>query len=125
MAIKIRPANVAATLAALKNKWKEVAPGTPFEFYFLGDSFNRQYITEERLSQIFSYFSLLAIFIVCLGLFGMATYSVEHRTKEIGIRKVMGATHVSLLLHLNKDFAKLFIFANLVAWPLAYMFANR
>ena len=123
--IKIFPGHTVETLGALEKKWKEIAPGTPFEFYFLGDRFNSQYDAEERLSQIFAYFSLIAVFIACLGLFGMAAHSVDQRTKEIGIRKVLGASHTSLLLLLNKDFAKLWIFASLIAWPLAYLFAKR
>ncbi len=122
--IKTVPGNLAQTLDALENRWDEVTAGAPFEFYFLDDSINSQYRSEERLGRIFSYFSLLAIFIACLGLFGMATYSVEQRTKEIGIRKVMGASHSSLLVLLSKDFVKLFIFANLIAWPIAYLFAQ-
>jgi putative ABC transport system permease protein len=123
--IKIAPGNTTGILEALRAKWKEVAPGTPFEFHFLGDTFNSQYNAEERLGQIFSYFSILAIFIACLGLFGMAAYSVEQRTKEIGVRKVLGASLTNLLLLLNKDFIKLFIIANVIAWPFAFFFAKR
>jgi putative ABC transport system permease protein len=125
LVIKIASRDVAETLKALDNKWKEVAPGSPFEFHFLGDGVISQYDSEEHLGRIFSYFSLLAIFIACLGLFGMVIYSAEQRTKEIGIRKVVGASHSSLLLLLIKDFARLFVIATLVAWPLAYLFAKR
>jgi putative ABC transport system permease protein len=125
LVIKIAPGNTDEILNALRDKWKEVAPGTPFEFHFLGDTFNRQYNAEERLGKIFSYFSILAIFIACLGLFGMTAYSVEQRTKEIGIRKIVGASQTSLLLLLNKDFVKLFVVSNLIAWPFAYLLAKR
>jgi len=125
LVIKTVPGNSTKTLEVLKNKWDEFASGTSFEFHFLGDRFNSQYDSEERLSRIFGYFSLLAIFIACLGLSGLAAYSVEKRTKEIGIRKVMGASNISLLTLLNKDFARLFVFANLVAWPIAYLFVKR
>jgi putative ABC transport system permease protein len=125
LVIKTVPGSTAETLNALEKKWKEIAPGMPFEFDFLGDRFNSQYDSEERLSQIFSYFSLLAIFIACLGLFGMAAHSVEQRTKEISVRKVLGASQTHILLILNKDLVKLCIFASLIAWPLAYLFAKR
>jgi len=125
LVIKTTPGNVARALDALENSWNGVTAGAPFEFYFLDDSIDSQYRSEERLGRIFSYFSLLAIFIACLGLLGMATYAVEQRTKEIGIRKVMGATHSNLLVLLSKDFIKLFIFANMAAWPIAYLFARR
>jgi putative ABC transport system permease protein len=123
--IKMLPGRTAGILGSLENKWKEIAAGIPFEFYFLGDQFSNQYDAEERLSRIFTYFSLLAIFIACLGLFGMAAYSAEQRTKEIGIRKIVGASQISILLLLNKDFAKLWIYASLIAWPLAYLFVKR
>jgi putative ABC transport system permease protein len=125
LVIKIVPGSTAKTLEALKKKWKEIAPNTPFEFNFLGDRFNSQYDSEERLSQIFSYFSLLAIFIACLGLFGMAAHTVEQRTKEIGVRKVLGASQTNILMILNKNFIRLWIFASLIAWPFAYLSAER
>lgn len=123
--IKLAPGNTEENLEAIRDVWKRVAPGTPFEFNFIGDTFNSQYIAEERLGQIFSYFSMLAIFIACLGLSGMAAYSVAQRTKEIGVRKVMGASLSNVLFLLNKDFIKLFILANLIAWPLAYQFVKH
>jgi putative ABC transport system permease protein len=125
LVIKTVPGKMAGILDTLQKKWKEVAPDTPFDFNFLGDTFNSQYNAEKRLSQIFSYFSILAIFIACLGLFGMAAYSVEQRTKEIGIRKIIGASRTNLLLLLNKDFARLFVFSVLLAWPLAYLIVKR
>jgi putative ABC transport system permease protein len=125
LVIKTVRGSTAETLDTIEKKWKEIAPGTPFEFNFLGDRFNSQYDSEERLSLIFSYFSLLAIFIACLGLFGMAAHAVEQRTKEIGVRKVLGASQTNILKILNKKFVRLWIFASLIAWPLAYLFAKR
>lgn len=123
--IKLEPGKISGVLTSLKAKWDSLVPGIPFEFYFLDENFNNQYQAEERLSRIFSYFSLLAIFIACLGLFGMAAYTAEQRTKEIGIRKVLGATTPRLVLILNREFALLVLFANLFAWPLVYWVAHR
>jgi putative ABC transport system permease protein len=79
------------------------------------------YESEARLSQIFSSFTLFAVFIACLGLFGMASFTAEQRTKEIGIRKVLGATVSGVVVLLAKDFLKLVLFANIIAWPIAYL----
>ena len=88
-------------------------------------NFARQYKAERRLGQTCGYFSALAIFITCLGLFGLATYSAERRTKEIGIRKVLGATVMNVTALLSKDFVKLVLLANLIAWPMAWFAMNK
>jgi putative ABC transport system permease protein len=119
-AMRIRPTNIPETLAFIEEKWKEVDPAHPFEYSFMDESFDKLYRSEEKLSQIFSLFSVLAICIAALGLFGLALFMVEQRTKEIGIRKVLGASVGSIFLLVSKEFAYLVLIANVIAWPAAY-----
>jgi len=119
-AIRISPDNIPDTLAYIEKKWKELDPAHPFEFSFMDESFDRLYKNEEKLGQIFSTFSFLAIFIACLGLFGLALFMAEQRTKEIGIRKILGASVGRIFVLLAKEFVYLVLIANVVAWPLAY-----
>ena len=125
LAIRIHPENSESTLHLLREKWKEVDPVRPFEFLYLDVMIDRLYGAEERLSDIFSSFSVFAIFIACLGLFGMASFAAEQRTKEIGIRKVLGASVPGVVVLLSKDFLKLILVANIIAWPLAYFGMNK
>jgi putative ABC transport system permease protein len=117
--------DLAERLRSLREAWSNVVPSTPFDYFFLDASLESQYWTEERLSRLFSYFSVLAVFIACLGLFGMAAYSVEQRTKEIGIRKVLGASSSGLVLLLSREMGKFILLANIIAWPLAYWAAGH
>ncbi|MTI29378.1 ABC transporter permease, partial [Xanthovirga aplysinae] len=107
-------------IALLKNQWKKIAPGHPFNYSFLDDRFNSMYRQEQKTGEIFAVFSCLAIFIACLGLFGLAAFTAEQRKKEIGVRKVLGASIRGIVLLLSKDFGKLLIIAFLVASPLAW-----
>jgi putative ABC transport system permease protein len=125
LAIKIHAENSDGTLSLLREKWKDVDPIRPFEFIYLDAMIDRLYGAEERLSDIFSSFSVFAIFIACLGLFGMASFAAEQRTKEIGIRKVLGASVPGVVVLLSKDFLKLIVVANIIAWPLAYFGMNK
>ena len=125
LAIRISPENSEATLNLLREKWKGIDPKRPFDFFFLDGMLDSQYGAEERLSDILSAFSVFAIFIACLGLFGMASFAAEQRTKEIGIRKVLGASVPGVVALLSRDFLKLIAVANLIAWPLAYFGMNR
>jgi putative ABC transport system permease protein len=118
--VKIRAKNIPATVSFLENKWKKFAPNCPFEYYFLDEAIDNLYSTEQRLGKIFRYFAFLAIFISCLGLFGLASFTIEQRNKEIGIRKILGATVPNILFLLTKDFAKWVLVANIIAWPVAY-----
>jgi putative ABC transport system permease protein len=118
--VRIRPDNTEATLAAIENTWKKFAPGDPFSFYFLDDMLDDLYQNERTSGQIFGIFSILAIVIACIGLFGLSTYMAEQRTKEIGIRKVLGSTASKIVVLLSKDFAKLVAGAFLIAVPIAY-----
>ena len=123
--IKIGPENMAGTLAMLKEKWREIDPNRPLDYFFLEGSFDNQYRAEEKLNDIFASFTVFAIFIACLGLFGMASFIAEQRTKEIGIRKVLGASVSGIVVLLSKNFVKLILAANLIAWPIAYLSMNN
>jgi len=118
---KMLSQDISGTLKFIEETWKKLAPESPIEYFFLDTVFESRYRSEERLQRLFSYFSGLAIFIACLGLFGLASFAAEQRTKEIGIRKVLGASETSLIFLLSKEFTLLVLIANLVAWPLAYL----
>lgn len=124
LALRLKPGNVSNTIAALRERWSEVAPQRPFEFRFLDEEFERLYRKEHKLAQVFRYFSLLAIFVACLGLFGLASFTASARTKEIGVRKVLGASVQNIVALLSGEFAKWVLIANLIAWPIAW-FAMR
>ncbi len=124
-AIKIKAGNMQATLDKLKGLWSGIAPQRPFLYSFLDDSFNRQYEADVRFRGLFSLFSGLAILIACLGLLGLATYTAQQRTKEIGVRKVLGASVSSIVQLLSKDFLKLVCVAMVIATPLAWWAMNN
>ena len=109
----------------LESKWRAFAPDAPFEYSFLDESIDAQYSSERQLSKIFLIFSLLAIAIASLGLFGLASFIAEQRTKEIGLRKTLGASVPSVVILLSKDFSRWVLLANLVAWPVAWIGMNR
>ncbi|HEY4964775.1 MAG TPA: FtsX-like permease family protein, partial [Puia sp.] len=117
---RIRVTDMAATVGQIKNKWKSMTASQPFEYSFMDEDFNKLYITEERTGQIFVSFAVLAILIACLGLFGLITYAAEQRVKEIGIRKVLGASVTSIVSLISRDFLVLICIASLVAFPLAW-----
>jgi putative ABC transport system permease protein len=125
LTIKISGDNFQEGIAHLENIWKEFLPNRPFEYQFLSDRYDRLYQDEQKQSQLFSIFSGLAIFIACLGLFGLATFNTMQRIKEIGIRKVLGATVPNILTLLSKEIVILILLANLVAWPIAWIFMGR
>ncbi len=128
ISVKIRAAqtaDIAATLDFLKQKWQEYRPNFPFQYSFIDERYEQLYQSEHRLGQIFGTFSLLAVFIACLGLFGLASYTAEQRTKEIGVRKVLGASLGNIVLLLSKDFARLVAVATLFSWPIAYFAMSR
>jgi putative ABC transport system permease protein len=120
IAVRLAPGRVAEQVAQLEATWKSVAADEPFGFTFLDDNLQRQYEAEQRLSRIVSVASLVSIFIACLGLFGLALLSVARRTKEIGIRKVLGASVASITTLLSRDFLVLVLLAILIASPLAW-----
>ena len=124
-AIRIRSDDVAGTLGFLKAQWKEIAPNKPFDYFFLDDDYDKLYRAEKQIGTLFGLFSILAIFVASLGLFGLASFTAQLRIKEIGIRKVLGASVSNLVLMLSKEFALLVGLANLIAWPIAYYAMNR
>jgi putative ABC transport system permease protein len=126
--IKFTPtqqASTAQTLRFVQQKWNQLLPDNPFNYFFLDSFFAQQYTTDQRFGQIFGTFSLLAILIACLGLFGLSSYTTAQRTKEIGIRKVLGASVGSIISLLSGDFVKLVLLSAVVALPLAYWAMNE
>jgi putative ABC transport system permease protein len=125
MLVKIQGGNIPEALEYLKAKLDEIAPGHPLMFTFVDEFLNTLYRSEEVVSNIFKYFSLLAILIACLGLFGLSVYSAELRVKEIGVRKVLGATIPNVILLMSKEFTKWIFMACAIALPIAYYAMNR
>lgn len=122
MFIRLNPGPVPDTIAFLKSTVDRLNPGYPFEYKFLDDDYDFLYRTYEREMAIVRTFAVLAILIACLGLLGLAAYTAEQRTKEIGIRKVLGATIPGIIVLLSREYAKWVLAANLLAWPFAYLF---
>ncbi len=125
VSVRVNSEGIRETLAFLEGTWRKFAGNQAFEYEFFDDHFAKIYKAEERTGQIFFAFSLLAIVIASLGLFGLAAFISEQRTKEIGIRKVLGATESKIIVLLSKEFTKWVIFSNLIAWPIAYYFMHR
>ena len=122
IALNINPAHREKTLAYLEEQWSYLRPGFPFTHYWVEDRLNEQYGNEDRLANLIQYFSGLAIFIAALGLFGLASFTAEQRFKEIGVRKVLGASVSQILLLLTRGFTWLVIIAFLIACPLTWYF---
>ncbi len=120
LSLTVKTNNLTDTLSFVENRWHELQLGEIFSYYFLDEDFNRHYGSEEKIGRLFGTFTLIAIFVSCLGLTGLSSFSAEQRTKEIGIRKVLGASVSNILILLTKEFMILILFSNLVAWPIAY-----
>jgi putative ABC transport system permease protein len=120
MNVRIRSDNTAATLASIEEIWNKFTPEQPFSYYFMDDMLDGLYQNEKTSGQIFGIFSILAVVIACIGLFGLSTYMAEQRTKEVGIRKVLGSTASKIVVLMSRDFAKLVAVAFLIAVPIAY-----
>ena len=125
VAVKISGSEMQQGLAHLEKLWKSMLPGRPFEYQFMDDRYARLYEAEQKEGKLFTIFSGLAIFIACLGLFGLATFNTMQRVKEIGIRKVLGASVPGILMLLSKEIVVLIVTANLIAWPVAWYFMNQ
>ena len=125
ISVRFRGGNLEKHIAFLKRTWKHVAGDQDFEYQFLDDALNKAYQQEQRLGSIVRYASFLSIFIACMGLFGLATLVVVRRTKEIGIRKVLGADVSTIVALLSKDFLWLVLIASLIAFPIAWWALNR
>jgi putative ABC transport system permease protein len=117
--------NVQETIGFIKRVTRKINPNFPFEFHFLNEDIDRSYRTEKQINRLIAYFTVLAIFISCLGLFGLSLFMAEQRTKEIGIRKTLGATVSHIVGLISKDFLLLVGVANLIAWPASYFIMNK
>jgi putative ABC transport system permease protein len=122
---RIRPDNVPQTIASIENIYKKFNPEFPFIFRFLDEDYDHLYRSEEQSSVIFRYFATLAVLISCLGLFGLASFLTEQRTKEIGIRKVLGSTVRGIIILLSKQFLKWVAVANIIALPIAWFLSYK
>jgi putative ABC transport system permease protein len=125
LTLKIESKNIPATIAATQNKWKTLVPERPFNYAFVDETFNEQYAAQENFGNLFMYFAVLAVCISCMGLFGLASYSTIQRTREIGIRKVFGASVTGILNMLSVEFLQLVIISSLIAFPLAWFTMNK
>jgi len=123
--LRIQQTNIRSSIEFIESTLRRVVPDYPFEYSFLDENFDALYRAEERMSGLFKYFTILAIFIASLGLFGLASYTAERRTREIGIRKVLGASESSVMLLVSKEFIKWVTLANILAWPAAYFAMNK
>ena len=123
--IKITGENVPKTIRAMEQSWNTLAGAIPFDFHFLDETIDDMYQADQRFGKIINTFTILALFIACLGVFGMASFMAEQRTKEIGIRKVLGASVPGIVLLLSKEFIKWVLIDNLITWPLAWYVMNR
>jgi len=120
LSIRIAPGSVSRAMKYIEKTWNKIYPIHPFDYFFLDESFSDQFKETERIRELISYFAGLAIFIACLGLFGLASFVAEQRTKEIGIRKVLGASTSGIVFMISKDLIKMIVLANAIAWPVAY-----
>ena len=125
LALKIKPQNTNETLGFIKETWKDVLPDVEFNYRYMEDVYNNLYHAEEKTGRLLSIFTALALFISCLGLFGLASFMTNKRIKEIGIRKVLGASVSGIIFLLNKEFMKRVIIANIFAWPVAWFVMHK
>jgi putative ABC transport system permease protein len=123
--IKLAGQNIGQTMNQIKGKWDELYADQPFEYSFLDDLFDSQYKSDQQFGEVFSFFAALAILISCIGLFGLASYANVQRTKEIGIRKAIGASIREITFMLVKDSIRWVVLANVIAWPVVYVVMNR
>jgi putative ABC transport system permease protein len=125
LAVRIRPGDIPKTIALLKQSFETISRTQPWDFSFFDEEFDALYRKERRTGQIFGAFAFLAVFIACLGLLGLAAFAVERRTKEIGVRKVLGASASHLVVDLSREFVGLVLLANVIAWPVAYFAMSK
>jgi len=125
MVVKVNATNIKSTLDFMDAEWKEFIPDRPLAYRFVNEEFGALYQAEKRSGKVFTSFSVLTIIIACLGAFGLAAFLATQRTKEIGVRKVLGASTIGIVQLLSKDFVKLILLANLIAVPIAYLAMNE
>ena len=123
--IRIEPEGISETIGRIEEIWRDVDPRFPLDYTFLDEDFDALYRTDRLLGEIFAVFAFLAVFVACLGLLGLASFSIQQRTREIGIRKVVGSSVSGIVMLLSKDFMKYVLWANVIAWPLAYFVMNN
>jgi len=123
--IKLKANDLSNTIEHVENSWNAAFPGNPFTYFFLDDYFNRQYENEQQFGDLFGSFAILAIFVGCLGLFGLSAFTAQQRTKEIGIRKTLGSSESQIFLLLSKGFVMLVGIAVIIAIPLTYYLMDQ
>lgn len=123
--IRIVPEGIPETIGRIEEVWNDVDPRFPLDYTFLDEDFDALYRSDHQIGEIFAVFAFLAIFVACLGLLGLASFSIQQRTREIGIRKVVGSSVAGIVILLSKDFMKYVLWANVIAWPLAYFVMNN
>jgi putative ABC transport system permease protein len=120
MVVRLKAGNIQKAIAAMDSKWKSFTSGAPLDYDFLDARINNLYKNEKQMSNVFLVFAVLSIMVACLGLFGLSAFAAEQRTKEIGIRKVLGASVGGIIQMLSKDFLKLVAIASVIAFPIAW-----
>jgi putative ABC transport system permease protein len=125
LSIRIRPGQSREAIEHVRSVSQAIAPDVPFRYSFVDDDFNKLYRSDEQTAEAIGFFSVLAILVACLGLFGLASFTTERRRKEIGIRIVLGASVSGVIALLTREFVLLVVVSNLVAWPIAYYAMNR
>jgi len=125
LVIKISPKDISKTISSIQEEWNGLSPNRPFNYHFLDDRLAEQYISEQRQSQTIIYLTVIAIFIACLGLFGLSSFIAEQQRKEIGIRKVFGASARNITVKLSRELTQWIIIANVIAWPFAYFVMKK
>ena len=122
---RIKPGNLHETIASLEKTWQKIMPLYPFDYQFLDQEIDKMYRVEERTGSLLKYFSILAILIACIGLFGLATYTVEQRTRELGLRKVLGASGSSVFGLISGEFMQLLLIASFISVPLSIFMLHK
>jgi len=125
ISVRLNSENISETVKYIETTWNNFAVNKPFEYSFLNEDYDNLYINERQTRKLFTIFSFLAILIACLGLFGLASFIADRKTKEIGIRKVFGSSVPGIVFILNKSFTKWVLIANLIAWPAAWFVMKR
>jgi len=125
MTVRIKPGDIQASMQQLESAWNRVMPGFPFDYRFVDQEFDKMYRSEERISGLMKYFTLVAIIIACVGLFGLATFESEQKRREIGIRKVLGATTSGIILLFSREIIILLLISAVIAGPVAWYFLGK
>jgi putative ABC transport system permease protein len=123
--VRFRTSDLAGLISDIRKAWRQIDPNEPFEYHFMDDVFGQAYRAEQRMSTMLLYFAILAIVIACMGLFGLALFNTEQRTKEIGIRKVFGSSVSGVMILISSKFSRWVLFANILAWPVAYFIVRN